>query len=119
LGFTNVHRGLTDRYWGYVVDVLTTSPTYPKVDSTKLPLALKAGRQLNRILKEFNYQDLPHFITDSEPFIPIETEAKVLMAMGKKEEAIQALENIIQASSPPEVRELLKTRIALINSQSQ
>ena len=118
LGFTSVHRRLVEEYWGYGFEVLTASQTNQKVDSTKLPLALKTAQQLNKILKEFNYQDLPDFVTDPiEPLKPIEMEANVLLAMNRKEEAIQALESIIQSNSPEEIKVLLKERIALIKTE--
>lgn len=117
-GFTDVYRGMTNRYWEFGSDVLRPNGETGKIDSVLLPLALKAARQETKILKLFNYQDLPRFVTDPDlPLKHFEMEANVLLAMGKKEEAIESLENIIRSNSPENIKESLRLRIALIKSQ--
>lgn len=119
-GFTFIYMELVEEYWSFARSAITPDEATHKIDTTLLPLALKAARQENKILKLFDYPDLPWFITDTGLSLkPIEMEANVLLAMGKREEAIQSLENIIGANSPDDLKETLMARIALIKSQSQ
>ena len=118
LGFTSVHRVMAETYWEFGYDALTLKEETNQIDSALLSLALEAAKQENKMLKLFNYQNLPQFIRDSSlPFKHIEMEANVLLAMGRKDEAIQALENIIQIASDEDLKKTLGEKIISIKLQ--
>ena len=118
LGFTSVHRVMAEAYWELGYYALMLKEGTNQIDSVQLSLALKAARQENKILKLFNYQNLPTFIRDSSlPFKHTEMEANILLALGRKDEAIQALENIIQIASDEDLKKTLGEKIISIKSQ--
>ncbi len=116
-GFTGIHRYLTLNYQDFAASILDPDDVTLKIDSTLLPLALKAVREEHKILNLFDYKVIPNFeFAYAEGF---ELEANLLMTMGKKEEAIQLLENALQTDPPERLKKLWSDRLNSIKSQSQ
>jgi hypothetical protein len=102
-GFTVLHRILTMQYQDYVNEALARSKDSPS-DSTLLPNALRLARQQHKIFLLFGY-DMPGAFYEPMPVLrPVQSEAAVLMAMGRQEEAVQSLKNILALNPPDEVR---------------
>jgi hypothetical protein len=111
LGLSGVYNNLIGEYNGYAFSVLNSSVSPAKIDSVQLLLALKVMRQQNKILRLFDYE--------LDDLFSLKMEANVLLAMGKRDEAIQALENIIDSNAPQEIKTELRLRIDLIKSGGQ
>lgn len=91
------------QYQDYVNEALARSKTSPS-DTLLLPSALRLARQEQKIFRAFRY-DLPRAFNDPMPTLrPIESEAAVLLAMGRQEEAALSLKNILAVNPPEEVR---------------
>jgi hypothetical protein len=83
-GYTSIYRSMVVNYQNYAREVLHQMIEKTKIDSSHLPLALKAVRQEYKIAKLFNF----------EPTLDYGLESDILLSMGKKQEAIQALEEL-------------------------
>jgi hypothetical protein len=103
-GFTLVYRALILNYEFFELDVLGKRTASQKIDSALLPLALKSVQAENKILKLFE-SDLP----DIEDY---EMEGNILIAMGKKDEALAALNRVlflnIDEPSKTQIRKRIK-----------
>ncbi len=84
-GFTVVYRALLVNYYFFERDVLGMPSANPKIDSALLPLALKSVQAGHKIFHLFNNE------TDDIGTESLEMEVAILIAMGKKEEAVAAL----------------------------
>lgn len=107
-GFNFIHQYLIRNYDEYVSIVLYS----PKKDTTLFPLCLKAVREEYKILSLFNF--------NVEPLIAVpdlKMESDVLMAMGKKEEALQFLEVELQKNPPENMKNVLLKKMAEIKSK--
>ncbi len=108
-GFSGIYDDLIEEYSSFVVSVLNSNGTDSKIDSARLPQALKIAKQQTKILRLLNYS--------REDIFPLEMESNVLLAMGRKEEAIQSLQNIVNDNPSEEFKAQLRNRIAEIQSQ--
>lgn len=107
-GFTQVYRFLAEEYRNFAIASLRPNEETNKIDTTLFPLALKALHQEFKIIKLFKFENF------SDDF---ELETDVLLAMGKKEEAIQALEKIIPQLVYDGDKEYLRKKLASIKNQ--
>jgi hypothetical protein len=83
-GFTLAYRLMTLEYQLFAEEVIRKNSNPQKLDSLQLTFALKAVRQEYKIAKLFDF----------EPSLNYTLESEILLAMGKRQEAIQALENL-------------------------
>lgn len=106
-GFTFIHNHLINNYNEFAIIVLLT----PEADTTSLNLALKAVREEFKVISLFNF--------DIEPFKSLEhlvLESDLLLAMGKREEAVQWLEKMLSQNPPQSFRKVIIEKLANINS---
>ena len=108
-GFTMLYRGMILEYEKFVLTALARNERNPKRDSTLLPLALKIVRQQHKIAKLFNFKEKP----DSG------LEAEVLLALGKREEAIRSLEEVIPFLEYEEEKERMKAKLSSLKKERQ
>lgn len=83
-GFTLAYRLMTLEYQLFAEEVIRKNSNPKKLDSLQLTFALKAVRQEYKIAKLFDF----------EPSLNYTLESEILLAVGKRQEAIQALENL-------------------------
>ncbi|MBI3218544.1 MAG: hypothetical protein HYZ44_03455 [Bacteroidetes bacterium] len=107
-GFTEVYRALAMEYGDFAIAALKPQESTNTVDTTLLPLALKAINQEYKIIKLFKFKN---FTED------LKLEAEILLAMGKREEAIESLETIIPQLVNDEDKEYLKEKLKSIGTQ--
>ncbi|MCE2995412.1 MAG: hypothetical protein LW863_07435 [Flammeovirgaceae bacterium] len=108
-GFTEVYRTLAVEYYDFASAALESVKTSNKNDTTLLPLALKAIKQEYKIIKLFNFKLLA---------FNLELEPDILMAMGRREEAIESLERIIPQLVYDDNKEYLKEKLKAIKEQN-
>lgn len=107
-GFTQAYRFLAVEYRNFAIASLRPNEETNKIDTTLFPLVLKALHQEFKIIRMFKFE---YFSDDYE------LETDVLLAMGRKEEAIQALENIIPQLVYDEDKEYLRKKLDSIKNQ--
>lgn len=103
LGYTDVYRNINIEYETFADrSILKFKADH---DSSSLLLALEIAQQSTKIEKMFNYKFGPFS----------ETEPNILLAMGKKEEAIKILENIaLMRAEEIEFKKYIEERIEQI-----
>jgi len=100
-GFTNVYRSLLLHY----LDAIAGHSN--SLDSARAAHLLPVARQSQQIAFQFSFDELPGF-TD------LTLEARVLLAMNRKEEAEASLKRVLDRNPPAEVRLKAEAMLAAI-----
>ena len=108
-GFTLVYREMIVEYEKFVLTALGRNESDPKKDSTLLPLVLKIARQQHKMARLFHFNEMP----DNG------LEAEVLLALGKREEAIHSLEEIVPFIESEEEKEEMKAKLVSLKKEGQ
>jgi hypothetical protein len=108
LGVTQVYQELIQEYEDFAFAVLDHDTTDPKKDSALLPLALSIARQQYKIIKIFRFAEYSENIV-----LP-----KVLIALGKREEAIYSLKEVISYLKDGEEKKQLEEKLAILKKET-
>jgi hypothetical protein len=78
-----------------------------------LEVALRAARQLDRLLARFNYQANPYFFgpgldSAGSQTPPIAQEAEILLKLGRSSEALSTIDRMLTFDTGEKTREYLK-----------
>ena len=120
LGFNYAYERLVWQYSLVSVKVLDELETKQVKDSVRLGMALRATNEMNSIFRLFKYQSLPEDFRDESFLIDLSSlESRVLLALDKKEEAIQSLQRVLEYKQPDSLKEALNKRIIEIQSQNK
>ncbi len=109
-GYTIVYRSNAEAYENFARFILEKQAGNQKVDSTQLELALKVVRQEYKIVKLLNF----------EPALDYGLESDILLAMGRKQEAIQTLEEFekLIPSRYKHDKDILKEKLASLKKET-